>query len=233
MRVFTNHALVRRNHNLGRALVFLGLGTLAAGFVISFTNPEAVIVVLAAAFVGTLVSQAGITFLNRWGRHPRPDEVINLALKGLDDRYSVFHYGLGTDHLVAGPSGTYTISTRNDEGEISYEDGHIWQVRPKRGIFRRGGRSELRHLETEATRQANSALSALGRWLGESDEMQVTPVTVFVSDAATVQIGPEVDHQVILHRSKLKDWLRRAGGGKKLTKSQVDEIADDLGLEAD
>jgi len=233
MRVFTNHALVRRNHNLGRVLVFLGLGTLAAGFVISFTNPEAVIVVLAAAFVGTLVSQAGITFLNRWGRHPRPDEVIDLALKGLDDRYAIFHYSLGTDHVVAGPSGTYTISARNEEGEIQYEDGRIWQVKPKRGIFRRGGRSELRNLEPDAERQANSAQDALGRWLDEPDGLQVTPITVFVSDAATVQIGPELDHQIFLHRAKLKDWLRRASGGTKLSKSQVREIAEDLGLEAD
>jgi len=233
MRVFTNHALVRRNHNLGRALVFLGLATLAAGFVISFTNPEAVIIVLAAAFVGTLVSQAGITFLNRWGRHPRPDEIIDTALKGLDDRYAVFHYGLGTDHLVTGPSGIYAIFSRNDDGEILYQDDQFWQVRPRGGLLRRGGRSELRDLAREAGRQVDSAKSALRRRLDEADEMDITPMTVFVSDAASVKTGPEVGSQVVLHRSKLKDWLRRATGGTRLSKNQVDAIAQQLGIEAD
>ncbi len=233
MRIFTNHSLVRRNHNLGRVLVFAGLAALAGGFVISFTNPEAVIVVLAAAFVGTMVSQAGITFLNRWGRHPRPDETIDASLKGLDDRFAVFHYSLGIDHLVAGPAGTYTICARSDEGEILFEDDRFWQVRPRRGILRRGGRSEIKDLEPEAKRQAASAQSALSRALDATDQIEVIPVTVFVSDAASVRTGPEVDGLVVLHRAKLKDWIRRASQGTKMSKGQIDELAEEQGLKAD
>jgi hypothetical protein len=228
MRIYTNHRLVRRNHNLGRVLVFAGLATLAAGFVISFINPEAVMVVLAAAFVGTLVSQAGITFLNRWGRHPRPDEIVDTALKGLDNRYAVFHYCLGTNHLVTGPPGTFAVITRNDEGEIFHEGGQWWQERPKRGILRRGGRSEIKDLEAEADRQAARAQDALQAWL--EDQVEVSPVTVFTSDNASIQAGPEIDGQTILHRSKLKDWLRRGGRGSKLTKAQVETIAEGLRL---
>jgi hypothetical protein len=233
MRVFTNHTLVRRNHNLGRALVFIGLGSLAAGFVISFTNPEAIMVVLTAAFVGTIVSQAGIGFLNRWGRHPRPDEVIDLALKGLDDRYAVFHYSLGAEHVVTGPCGTYSISARSDDGEILYEDEQWWRVRPRRGFLRRGGRSQLRDLESEAARQVRSAEKALSERIDDGGDIEIDPITVFTSDDASVRAGPEVDGQIVLHRSKLKDWLRRASRGSRLTKRQVTDIAEGKGLEAE
>lgn len=233
MRIFTNHSLVRHNHNLGRALVFIGMASLAGGFVISFTNPEAVLVVLAAAFAGTLISQTGITFLNRWGRHPRPDEIIDSAMKGLDDRFAAFHYCLDADHVVTGPAGTYAVMTRKDQGDIVYEDESFYQVRPKGGLLRRGGRTELKALASDATRQAESALSAIHRRLDDAEDLKVAPIAVFISDDVSVQTGAEVGGLVILHRSKLKDWLRRAAGGIRLSKTQVDTLADALGLEAD
>jgi hypothetical protein len=233
MRVFTNHRLIRRNHNIGRVLVFLGLGMFAAGFVISFTNPAAVTIVLGAAFVGMLVSQAGITFLNRWGRHPRPDEIIDSALKGLDDRFVIFHYGLGSDHFLTGPPGTFSISIRNEDGEISYEDDRLWQDRPRRGLLRRGGRSEIRDLKSDAERQIRSANKALAQHLDDGESPSVTPIMVFVSDSASVQAGPDVDDVVVLHRSKLKDWLRRANRGSHLNRAQVNAVATNLNLESE
>lgn len=233
MRIFTNHTLIRRNHNLGRALVFIGLGTLAVGFVLSFTNPEAVLVVMAAALVGTLVSQAGITFLNRWGRNPRTDEMIDAAMKGLDNRFSVFHFSLGADHLVTGTAGTYAINARTEEGDILYEGESFYQVRPRSGLLRRGGRSELRSLESDAAKQAESAKAALLSNLDPPEEIAVVPMTVFLSDSVNVRTDPEVNGQIVLHRSKLKDWLRHASGGTRLNKTKVKQLADTLGLEAE
>lgn len=231
MRVYLNRRIVRRNHNIGRVLVFLGMATLASGFVISFTNPNAVTLVLAAAFAGMIVAQMGISFLNRWGRHPRADEVVSAALKGLDDRFALFHYALGGEHVLNGPSGTFAITPRTESGDLSYVDGKWWQDKPKHGLLRRASHQHLKSLIEDAQREAESTASLLAQKLDLEDEHEVQPLVAFVSDAAHVRSSPDAGPVPAMHKAKLKDWIRRASHHARMDKQQTEQLAEDLKLE--
>ena len=101
-----------------------GLAILGAGIYFSFQSPEQVesqfSLMLAALILGFGVTQLGIYFSQRWGRSPRPDEQLNQKLKGLDDRYSIYHYKSPTAHLLIGPSGIWVLIPKYQRGIITY-----------------------------------------------------------------------------------------------------------------
>ena len=92
MKVIINEKLIKRNGRLGQIATFSGLFVLAGGMFVSFRYPTYSIFAWVALLVGFALSQIGLYFGNRWGRHPRPDERIDLGLKGLDDQYTMYHY---------------------------------------------------------------------------------------------------------------------------------------------
>ena len=85
MQIVTNESLIKRNARIGQVTSIAGLGVLVAGMIISFTRPELFVWSLVALLAGFTLSQIGISFGNRWGRRPRPDEVLDASLQGLDD----------------------------------------------------------------------------------------------------------------------------------------------------
>jgi hypothetical protein len=84
MEIIKNDRLINRNSRIGQIASIAGLIVLGGGLFISFTRPEMFSISLIALLVGFGLSQIGIYFANRWGRHPRPDEILDAALKGLD-----------------------------------------------------------------------------------------------------------------------------------------------------
>ena len=140
--------------------------------------------------------------------------------------------GLGAPHLVTGPPGTFALFPQNDDGDITVEDGRWWRDQPSRGLFRRGGKSELKGLVGEAEHQAQAAQHSLDRLLG-SDSVPVRPLVVFTSDLASLHVQPGATEVVALHRAKLKDWLRRASKGARLSEAQARQLGQDLGLASD
>src|SRR3972149_1837136 len=113
MEIITNERLVRRNARVGQITSLVGLLVLAGGMYISFTQPQLFGLSLAALLVGFALSQIGIYFGNRWSRRPRPDETLSQALKGLDDRYHLYHYETPASHLLVGPAGVWGVTRRN------------------------------------------------------------------------------------------------------------------------
>jgi hypothetical protein len=122
MDIITNDRLIQRNARIGQVTSIVGLLVLAGGMFISFTRAELFLFSLIALVIGFGLSQVGIYFGNRWGRRPRPDEVLDTALKGLDGRYSIYHYSSPTAHLLIGPAGIWVLLPRNQAGEITYDE---------------------------------------------------------------------------------------------------------------
>jgi hypothetical protein len=122
MEIKSNERLIKRNARIGQITSITGLAVLAGGMILSFTRPEMFTISLVALLVGFGLSQIGIYFGNRWGRSPRPDEVLNDALKGLDGRYSIYHYTTPTSHLLVGPAGVWVLMPRHQAGTITYDE---------------------------------------------------------------------------------------------------------------
>ena len=161
MRHFINSRVPRRYARLSRGLTYGGLAIMVLGVIGSFQGTYPQNLIFAAFFLGLIVFQLGVPLRNRWDRTPRADQMLDSALKGLDDRYTVFHYCLGARHALFGPKGSFAITPRGEEGLIEYQDEAWYQTLPRRSALRRGGVRELKGMDRDAESNASKLQRAL------------------------------------------------------------------------
>ncbi|MBG7609756.1 MAG: hypothetical protein IZT55_02705 [Anaerolineae bacterium] len=120
MKIVRNEKLISRNAQIGKITTILSLAVLGGGMYLTFTRPELANYALGALLAGFLLSQVGIYFSNRWGRRPRPDEILDTALKGFGDNYHLYHYITRVSHLLVGPAGVWILIPKHQSGTIGY-----------------------------------------------------------------------------------------------------------------
>jgi hypothetical protein len=192
MKVVKNKAkLVQRAQNANIASIS-GMVALLAGVVLPLVIPSlGQIVPLICILVGIAISMAGIYQANRWVRKPRPEEQLSKALKGLDDKYVLYHYpsSLPCDHLLLTPGGVVNLETVNLAGQIIYKDGR-WTERMTMG---RALRSIVEERLGDPTRSALAVqrylVSKLFELTGET--ITVKPLIVFTHPAAELDLEPD------------------------------------------
>jgi hypothetical protein len=121
MKVVTNTKLIKRNARIGQVTSIGALVVLGIGLFISFKMPDKFVYSLGALLLGFFMSQVGMYYGNRWGRSPRPDELIDKGLKGLGREYTIYHYVTAAPHLLVGPAGVWTLMPYYQSGKIVYE----------------------------------------------------------------------------------------------------------------
>ena len=228
MEIITNESLIRRNARLGQITSIAGLLVLALGMYISFARPELFNYSLLALLVGFALSQIGIYFGNRFGRHPRPDESLDLALKGLDGRFTMYHYKTPATHLLIGPSGIWVISPRSTRGAISYNES-------RRRYVQKGGNLYLKIFAQESLgrpdMEINGEIEGITRFLKqrmpEKELPEIQAALVFTNETTEV----EADNAPIptMQIKKLKDFIRKTAKGETLSPSWISEINAALG----
>ena len=209
MRVSTNDKLIRRRRRFGTYASLGGLAVLALGMVASLRMQYAWIS-LVALIVGFLLAQYGNYNLRRWGRSPRPDQVLEEALKGFDDRYHLYSWALPAPFVLLSPQGVYGFVTRDQTGQIT-STGSQWRSKFS------AGRVLLMFAQEGLGNPTSEALENIGRldsWIKQqSPELAVSlqPVIVFINERAQLNItDPTVP---VLDAKGLKKWLRGAGKG--------------------
>ena len=113
--------MIKRNATIGSIITIVSLAALGGGMYITFSKPELIYLSILALVVGFVLSQVGIYYTTRWGRKPRPDELLDQALKGLDKRYAIYHYSTPAAHLLVGPAGIWTLFPKHQRGTITYQ----------------------------------------------------------------------------------------------------------------
>jgi hypothetical protein len=224
MKVITNDKLIKRNGRLGQVATFSGLLVLAGGMFVSFRYPTYSILAWAALLVGFALSQIGLYFGNRWGRHPRPDERIDLGLKGLNDQYTIYHYSTPAAHLLVGPSGLWVIMPYYQAGKIVFERGRWKQkggtfIQKYLRIFAQEG---VGRPDLDAPAEVESLSSFLKKRIPDQLVPDARPVLVFTND----KVELEVDETPILTLplKKLKETIRKSNKENALSPQQIDEI---------
>jgi hypothetical protein len=224
MKVITNDRLIKRNGRLGQVATISGLLVLVGGMFVSFRYPNFAGYAWVALLLGFALSQLGLYFGNRWGRRPRPDELIDQGLKGLNDQYSIYHYMTPVSHLLVGPSGLWVILPYYQVGTIVYEKGRWKQKgggfmqRYLRAFAQEGvGRPDI-----EAPNEVQSITKFLNKRLPDRDYPEVTPALVFTND----KVNLEVENAPILTLplKKLKETVRKAAKEKIITSGEIQEI---------
>ena len=230
MNIIRNDRLIHRNSRIAMITTFAGLFVLLGGLLISFKSPEQMGLSWAALMLGYLLSQVGIYFSNRWGRHPRPDEQIDTALKGLDKRHTLYHYNTPVPHLLVGPSGLWVLMPYYQRGIITCSNGRLKQ-KGNLGltflkIFAQEG---LGRPDLEVAGAVDSLRNYLGKRIEEVDLPTIQTALVFTNPKVELDIPKdETPPAPAVLPKGLKSLVRREVKSKSLSPEKVKLIEDAL-----
>ncbi len=248
MRLVTNETLIKRNATIGRYATGAGLVVLVSALIFNFlfivppgseprtlplpfltelvARPEAQFVPVIALVVGFLLSNIGTAYSNRWVRPPRPDEALDAALKGLDDRHVLYHYRLPASHVLVAPSGVYALLPKRQGGRISFAEGKWKQEGHSRfmAIFAQDGLGN-------PTLELEGEMAALQKYLDKNlPEAQVPVRGIVVFTNTAVAVDADEAPLPSLHTKKLKEYIRRQPKSATLSKTMLNELNARLGL---
>jgi hypothetical protein len=192
---------------------------------ISFTRPEFFTISLIALLVGFGLSQIGIYFGNRWGRRPRPDEILDTALKGLDGRYSLYHYSTPTSHLLVGPAGVWILMPRQQAGTITYDEAKKrWRQKGGNLYLKIFAQENLGRPDLEIGSEMHAISSFLEEKLPGEEVPDVNAALILTNEKVVVDAdnapAPTLDVR------KLKDFIRKTAKGKPISSDLVEDIKE-------
>lgn len=207
MRVTTNTKLIRRKAKFGTYASLGGIAILALGMVASF-RPNIAWMSLVALILGFILAQYGNHNLRRWGRSPRPDQIIEESLKGLDDKYHFYAWSLPAPNVLLTPHGIYSFITRDQTGAVSV-NGANWKTKFTLGrallMFAQEGLGN-------PTQEAQAHATRLQEWIRTKlpdTQVNVQPAVVFIDPRAELQITDPV--VPVMDPKGIKKWLRGSG----------------------
>ena len=222
MKIYTNEKLINRNRRIGQITTIASLVVLALGLYLSFNGSTQLISFsFLALILGFILSQVGIYMGNRYGRRPRLDETIDTALKGLDDKYSLFHYATPVSHLLLGPAGIWVLMPYHHGGTITYQKNR-WR--------QKGGNLYLKIFAQEGLGRPDLEVSSnkadLQRFLDKSapgsEFPSIQAVLVFTNEKVT--IDTEESPTPNLQIKKLKDFIRKTAKDNPASIEQITQV---------
>jgi hypothetical protein len=228
MKSVVNEKLVKRNSRIGQITSLAALGILAVGLIITFKYPDKFVYSLGALLIGFILSQVGIYYGNRWGRSPRPYEIINKSLKGLGREYTIYHYLTPASHLLVGPAGVWTILPFYQKGTVTYEKER-W--RAKGGGFLQGymrifGQENIGRPDLEAGAEMSAVKAFFEKKLPEGIEVPEIKAALLFAHPQ-VEIHAEDAPLPALTPKDLKEFMRSKSKEKPigpLTLAEVEKI---------
>jgi hypothetical protein len=222
MKIITNQKLIARNKVIGQVTTLASLVILGGGLYFSFQQNfdeggTASIISLTALLVGFALSQVGIYFGNKWGKSPRPDEVISNSLKGLDDKYLLYHYNTPVSHLLVGPAGIWTLIPYSLGGKITYDNGK-WRQKGGSFYMKLFGQESLGRPDLEAISEINR-LKKYFKDCSQVDLPDPEAVLVFSNEKAIIEADKAPF--AALPAKKVKEYIRKQVKESKLTNEKL------------
>jgi len=231
MIVARNQRLIKRNARIAQVTMLGGLVVLGIGMFVSFRYPEQMAISLTALLLGFLFSQIGIYYANRWGRSPRPDQLIDQALKGLDKKFALYHFMTPVSHLLVGPAGIWILMPYSQRGTITFEKGR-WKQRSG-GIFQVYMRIFAQEGLGRPDLELGSELEKMSKFL----EQRLPGVELPPVQAALVFTHPQVEVDIpegeeppapSVKLKDLKELIKKAAKSKALSLEKAQAIQDAL-----
>lgn len=208
MKIIRNEKYVKVRARVGQWSSLAGMAVLGLGLVISFTRPQLIGVSFACLLAGLILSQVGLYFMRRWTKRPRPDEVLEKALKGLDNRFELYSFYLPAPNVLLAPSGLFVLRVQPQEGQITYQAGRCHQNFSVARFLGFSGQEPV----GDPTRAAQAEVQEMTAFLAHhvSDEpVEIQPLIVFTNDKAELSISES--SIPVLPYKKLKSYLRSLG----------------------
>ncbi len=224
MKINTNDKMIKRNGRFGQIATIAGLVVLVGGIIISFAFQAYASLAWLALLLGFALSQIGLYFGNRWGRHPRPDELIDQNLKGLDDKYTMYHYLTPAAHLLVGPSGLWVLMPYYQTGKIVFEKGR-WRQKGGGALqkyLRAFAQEGIGRPDLEASAEVQSLTKYLTKQLPDHNLPVPQPALVFTNEKAELEVDGAP--MLTIPVKKLKETVRKAAKEKQITPELIQEV---------
>lgn len=227
MKIVTNKKLIKRNSRIGQITTIGALLILGIGLYITFAMPENFTYSMACLVAGFFLSQIGIYYGNRWGRSPRPDEIINKSMKGLGREYTMYHFTTPASHLLIGPSGIWILLPLHQGGKITY-NGKRW--RSSGGGFTRSymrifGQENVGRPDIEAGAEIRSVTRYLERLLPDNMEIPLVRAALLFTDPK-VLLDIENTPLPAMRPDKLKEFLKDAAREKPINPAALETLRE-------
>ena len=210
MVIFRDEERIARMGRIAKIVNFVGLGALIVGFILAFTNLQSfsnlVLYQLTALGVGWLLSQVGIYLTHRYLRQPRPDQVLDDAVKKVARNGRMYHFLLPAPHVLLTPEGIIVFNLKYQGGQISAH-GDKWKQRGvgMRKIFGQEGLGN-------PSREVDAMVQALANFIRKNvpsiEEVPIGAMIVFTTKGVK---NLDVDQSNIpaMHATKVKGFLRQ------------------------
>ena len=235
MQIVENKSYVSGKLRVGNIANFTSMGLLIVGFVLSLMTgtfgQQAIFFAYVALIGAFLLLSYGRNFTRRWGARFRQDQWLIPALRGVDNRYTMFNYAAPElpDHLLVGPGGLFVLVPKSNGGTVRFENGR-WS----RGNI---GSSLLRGLAEggigDPVADVRRAMGLLAAYLKKhgSEELiaglEARPIVVFTNPGVRLDVHtPPIS---VVQAKDLKSIFRRAKS--VLEPEKVEELKRVLGRE--
>lgn len=231
MEIIRNEKLIKRNGAIGQITSVGGLLLLLGSLVIVWVKEEYFLYAWIAMLVGFLLSQVGLFFGARYGKRPRPDEKLDEAFKGLDDRFTLYHYSSPVSHLLIGPAGIWVLLPRSLSGKITYSKGR-WRNQVKgvwRNYLRIFAQEGIGRPDLELKTDVETVTSFLKKKLPDTELPQVQGAFVILNES--VDIEAEEAPYLTVTAKKLKEAVRKSAKLQGLSATRLDAVNQAFGTE--
>ncbi|MBN1814345.1 MAG: hypothetical protein JXA14_21070 [Anaerolineae bacterium] len=231
MRVVRNERHIRVRSFIGKNAALVGLVALAVGLILSFIQPDQLLVMTICMVVGVSFSIVGGIFADRYTGPLAHHDALSSVLKGLDNQYVLVQYILPVSHVLLEPGGLTALVVRSHGGEVTFQEQGRWKHRQPGKAFRQMvGQPGVGVPDLEAEHQVKKLKSWLADRLPDV-EVPVRAAIVFVNP--NVQLDAADSLVPAFYGKKVKAWLRGPGKQPPVSSDVYSQLASALGADAD
>jgi hypothetical protein len=208
MKIIKNEPLIQRNRKIGNYTMIATIVLLVAGVYLSFQQTQLFMYALVCMFAALIIQQVSIFFSNRFGRTPRTDELIDKELKGLDDKYTLYHYKTPVAHFLLGPAGAWIIAPYFQAGSINFDEKKNRWVQKGGNVFLKTfGQEGLGRPDLDIKGFSSDFERFLKRKQLDNNISEIKSVLVFFNPKAVIENAAAPIPAITI--DKLKDFIRR------------------------
>src|SRR5665648_176411 len=231
MKIIIDENKVKKLGKIGVILRWTSIGFLIIALIAVFSpnaieNQTTLSIYFGVLIVGVFISSISNSLTSRYGKSPRPDELLDMTFKGLDDKYSFYHYKTSIPHLLIGPAGIWTIIPSFVDGELIFDE--------KKKIWTRKSGSFLnRFLSREAFGRPDKELIDFRKGFSkllkeneivEPEEIGLNAAVILLNKNCTINGSGNEKGILILPKDKAKDKFRKIAKNPVKIKDEILEV---------
>lgn len=207
MVILRDEKRIERFKRISQYASMAGMALLIGGLIAAFTNVSNVFVIqLVALTIGWLLSQVGIYLAQRYARSPRPDQILDDALRKVARDGRIYHYLLAAPHVLLLRSGIIVIVAKFQGGNI-LADGDKWKQTGV-GMRKFFGQEGLGNPTREAETMVSSVASYIRQHAPEVEEVPIGALIVFTAKGLKT-LDVKKSRISAMHYTKVKGFLRQ------------------------